>query len=218
MAIAFDSTAGQETAITTNVYSHTTSGTNRIIFIGFFTDGTSPAVTYAGNACTLISFKARPGNTDGQYLYYQINPTVGANNVNISATGATLISAASSSYTGAKQSGVPDASTTNSVTGAVTTLTTTLTTIADNSWTVLTAIADNRGLAAGTGSTLRTATGALNLQGIFDSNAPITPAGSTSMTVTFTTGSNVATVMASFAPAVVITAAVHNLSMLGVGG
>jgi hypothetical protein len=102
------------------------------------------------------------------------------------------LQAGAASYFNVNQS-APEVSATGSVTG--TSLTTTLTTLSDNDWTVAFAMAATSPT-AGAGTTKRVGS---NSYGMFDSNAPITPPGSTSLTVN-ATNSLITSVMAAFSP------------------
>ena len=204
MAIAFDAVTDGgfgTVAGTTKTFAHTCTGSDRILFVataggsGFTDDITG--VTYNTVAMTLVNKVKIPGDRY-IYLWYLIAPATGSNNVVVTtSTSGGFVGASATSYTGAKQSGQPDANTTNTVTGN--SLTGTLTTIADNCWTVLAGEQNGATPTAGTGSTLRTTSQNPEL---FDSNGAITPAGSTSMTITGSSGNGMALVMASFAPAV----------------
>lgn len=99
------------------------------------------------------------------------------------------------SYSGTGVTGIPDATTNNQTTG--TSLTGTITTIAASTWSTLYVLAGNGGLAASTGSTLR-GTITNTAVGIFDSNTTKNPAGSVSMSASFTSSSQVAYIMFSF--------------------
>ena len=198
MAIAFQTATngGSTNPGTSHTFAHTTStGSNRILFVlafggndgDFLTD-----CTYAGTSATLIDKSQEPGGGHFMYSFYQVAPATGANNVVITMSASKFISGGAHDYTGALQTGVPDAK----IEG-VGIFTTTLTTVADNCWTVLHA---NNGaeLTAGAGSTDRT-NSTISWE-IFDSNAVITPAGSTSMTFSGGTEANARTTMFSFAP------------------
>ncbi len=183
---------------------------NLILWVAVFGDsssGTITGVTYSSVAMTqlpTVSPKQVPGDRF-VYLFYLIAPATGANNIVVSAGTGTYIAAIASSYTGAKQSGVPDASANNSCT-ACTTLSTSVTTFADNSWIVL--ISKNANSAtetADTGSTLRRANASDAAFALFESSGdPVTPQGATSMSIKISTGFSAdhGLIMASFAPAV----------------
>lgn len=199
MAIAFDvasdngSLAGPATSVT---WAHTCTGSNRILFACFFgnTTDTVTGVTYNNVAMTFVN---KVSNTADRwiYVYMLVNPASGANNI-VASGSSSLWRGLGVSYTGAAQSGQPDASGTNSAT-AVTGLTGTITTVAANAWAILLGKTNNGDPAAGTGSTQREV-GEGNGIAIFDSNAGLT-AGSNSMAITSSLG-NDAVIMVSFSP------------------
>ena len=199
MALAFDAAVdGGSTTGTSRTFSHTCSGSNRLLIVGVRGGTTADGdvitgVTYNGVSMTKI-FGNEPLGNRWTYLYYLINPASGANNVVISASASINISGAASSYTGAYQSSQPDAYTNNS--SATSPLTTTNTTLIDNCWNVL-VVVSNTGQAASTGSTQRTIDGAGTF-GLYDTNGAKTPAGSVSMTVTALNFLN--SIMASIIP------------------
>lgn len=179
--------------------SHTCTGSNLVLFVWFFTNGTNDVtgVTYNGVSMTQIGAIQCPGDRF-TYLYYLINPATGANNVSITAsTGGWAISGIAISYTGCKQSWVPDASQTNTATAA-TSITNTVTTVANNCWTVW-VWHPNAGVTvtAWGGTTLRQNQASGISMG--DSNAALW-IGSTTLWVS-SSSRNWAWVMASFAPA-----------------
>jgi hypothetical protein len=220
MAIAFDAAAtGKAAAASSLTYAHTCTGSNLVLFVacalsGNPAGGTITGVTYNGVAMTSIASPIVIQSNVRTYLFYLIAPSTGANNIVISASQSGTIYGASSSYSGAKQTGVPDSS---STTGPVTTatITGTTTTVADNCWTVMCGFG-NSAVGASTGSTSR-GIATDGTQGIFDSNGLITPAGSHSMTVTNGSSDNGAVIIASFAPAVAAAATYRRRSLLGVG-
>jgi hypothetical protein len=201
MAIAPDATGGSRGTSTTSLtYSHTCTGSNLLLLVGGFLSAGDviTGVTYAGVSMTQLIKQITSVSSYGVYMYGLLAPNTGANNVVISASSSGVIDGSSTSYTGVKQTGLPDASIAND--SVLTTITTTLTTITDNCWTALYSAGD-RTPSASTGSTLRNSQsdGAL-----FDSNGAITPAGSTSMTITRAVGGSNGQVMISFAPAGVV--------------
>lgn len=199
MAIAFDASAGANTGVpaTSYTYAHTCTGSDRILFVGamiaLLTDSIS-GVTYNGSAATFIASAVQGPTAYYAKLYYLIAPSTGANNVVISSSLSGYIFGKSASYTGASQTGVPDASTTSTTTG--TSYTTSVTSIADNCWAVLYDAGDRQPVAS-TGSTLRKSG---PNDGIFDSNSAKTPAGSISMSLTRASGGGQGQVMATFKP------------------
>lgn len=218
--IAHDSSAhlGETTAT-----SQTTAFTNvsgDILFVGVVgavaVSNNITGVTYNGVSLTLVN-EIRVPSDRWVSLWYLINPATGSNNVVVSSSPSEYIQSDAITYSGAKQTGQPDASTTDSAT-SVTTRTTSVTTVADNCWTVMMSDPNNGGGTAGTGTVKRTERSTTG-QGLYDSNGPITPAGSTSLIVNFTSG-NYACVMASIAPAVAVGGAVTvapTLTLLNVG-
>jgi len=199
-AIAFDnaSSVNAGTGVTSLTYSLTVgSGTNRLLFVGVrILSLTTPTVTYAGASMTLVASATFNFGADECYLFALVAPTSGANNVVVTVSTSASISSAASSYTGALQSVTMDNSTTNNTAGTTATLT--LTTVADNCWTVaFSGGGSGTSISAGAGSTLRSNTG--QASGILDSNAPITPPGSTSMVINIAaTAKYQASLMVSF--------------------
>lgn len=219
-AIAFDvattSTAGTDTGKTT---SHTCTGSNLVLVShGFINTNVGySGMTYAGTAMTIVNsvFLSGTGRVEPWIL---VNPATGANNI-VTSIASNFNENIGTSYSGCKQTGQPDANTTNSGSTG-TTLTTSLTTIADNCWTILCAGTAGAGQTAGTGTTRR-AIGANVALAAFDSNAAITPAGSTNLaTVDTTDGTGQIHVMFSLSPAAAGGATVTpliTLPLLGVG-
>jgi DNA-binding protein len=182
--VAFDAaTNGGNSSTGTLTFSHTATGTNRILFVGALTTSSDDltGITYNGTGMTLID-KQKTNSDRWNYLYYLLNPDSGTHNVTVTSSG-NYIQAAAVSYTGVRQSSQPDAHTTNSETGS-TSLTTALTTVADNSW-IVSYTRSGGTAAAGTGLTERLSDGN---QGFFDSNGPLSPAGSHSTTMTVSGG------------------------------
>ena len=220
MALAFDASVdgGTTSTASTLSWTHTCTGSDRILIV---TDNeeadpvTITGVTYNSVAMTLIATSAGVASAGISQLWYLINPASGANTVTVTRTAtANRLVGGSSSYTGAKQSGQPDANTTEAV-SSVTSNAVTVTTIADNCWTVAGLDTSAGGVTAGAGTTLRQAV--TDGSAILDSNAAITPAGSTSLSYNMTSG-NTTVVMASIAPAVAAAAGGGNkMSMMGIG-
>lgn len=205
-AIAFDSatSAGTTAAETSFTFSHTVgaSGTNRILFVGVNTSSVQnlSSVTYNGQGMTLIDSYNETYNNSYAYLYYLVAPATGTHDVVITAPSSTWMHATAASYTGASQTGVPDAWTKSRTTSAAATFSPSLTTNADNSW-VVAMVVNSAGLAsgAGTDTTLRGTT----LDGgsmLLDSNGPVSPAGSRTLVGTSSGNAYWAGVIASFKP------------------
>lgn len=195
MAIAFDAATNSfsGTSGTSYTFSHTTSGSNRflVVYAGVPLTDIITGVTYAGVSMTL----AQKNQTSGDrwlYLYYLANPASGANNVVISSSGSDALLGSASSYTGVL--GGYDNSSTG--TGNASSITTTLTTVADNCWTAC-IVQTLDTVSAGSSTTARAQSGG---RGLYDSNAAITPAGSTSLHVTINSSQQFAWCMISFSP------------------
>jgi len=176
------------------------------------TDDNITGATYNSVAMTLLN---KQGVGDRwEYFFYLLGPATGAHTFTITAiNNPSFIGAVAASYTGVAQTGQPDASTMNN---GASPLTTTLTTVADNSWTIL-AARSTAALSAGTGSTQRQLWSNSTF-GLYDSNGPVTPAGSYGMTVS--AAAAIQAIMGSFAPAAGGAASVVTprlLALLGVG-
>ena len=203
MALAFDATAQGSTLPGDSItFSHTCTGANRILLVGVATNGDTSdvitGVTYNGVSMTRAATVVG-GAGHRVYLYYLIAPATGAHDVVVSASdSAHSLRAISASYTGAAQSGQPDASNTNTANPG-TSITTTVTTVADNCWTV-SFLSDNAAndLVPSTGVGAERAT-LSNVSSLGDSNADITPAGSNSHTWTFAE-QQVGSIQVSIAP------------------
>ena len=127
MALAFDAAAsGVGAGAGPFTYSHTCSGSNRVLFVKvtYYDNADSvSAVSYNSVAMTLV-----PSSTvsNGQYTvewYYLINPATGSNTVSVTMTGSVWdIGIASISFTGAHQTtpyGTPVTGTGSSTTPSV---------------------------------------------------------------------------------------------------
>lgn len=204
MAIAFNAANQQVVSGSlTNTIALSSSGSNRLVIAVIADDGKGTMdVTYNGASLTSILGVEDTSGFFKFHFFYLLNPDTGSNNLvatrGINTGDFYLIGA---TYTGIKQTGQPDASTTNAQT-AGTSQTTSITTVADNSWSMLLTGADSGNLAASTNSSLRGSI--LNgFFGFFDSNSAITPASSFSMSTTMNSGLRTA-IMVSFAPAIVV--------------
>lgn len=201
MAIAFDASAVATLVNpgTSSTWAHTCTGANGILFVGVFGDlgaaGHISGATYNAVAMTQIASIQVPGDR-WLYLFYLLNPASGANNVVVSAAASIAIQGMSSSYTGAKQTGQPDASSTNTQGGSsVSHLIGTLTTVLANCWTVAIYKSNAIVVAAGTGLARQNQNSTI----IFDSNAALS-IGSTTLQGNSNTNSSQAIIMASFSP------------------
>lgn len=200
IAIAFDAASGENaaSATTTLTYAMTVGTiTNGLLLVGMECSSATTAptsVTYNGSAMTLLTSTTWFFAGGKVYLYALLAPSGGAHNVVITFAGAQTFKSSAASYSGVFQSLTPDATATPT-SGSASSTTLTLTTVANNSWTF--AFCVDTVVSAGAGATLRT-TGASPSSGMFDSNGPKTPAGSTSETINFSTSGQFGAVMVSF--------------------
>lgn len=216
MAIAFDTTSNPaSTSSSPFTFSHTCSGTNRLLIVaveGNVTTDTITGVTYAGVSMTKLDSVQMPANR-WIYIYGLLAPATGANNVVITSTG-TFIGACSASYTGVKQSGLPDAITHNTTTG--TSLSTSLSSLSDNAWALALISGSGGATTVSTGQTVRVTDD--DGVSIIDSNAVIHPAGSTTVTFTQALASRpMGCIMMYMAPVVTASAVKPFRALMGVG-
>jgi hypothetical protein len=128
-------------------------------------------------------------------------PATGSNTVAINLGVSTTPLSIAISYTGVKKSGQPDATVFRRDAASDGSETYSVTTVADNTWSILVGHAENDPVTAATNSTQRAAV-ASNLFKVFDNSsvAPITPAGTSDMSLTFTLGDTTYGAQVSFAP------------------
>lgn len=200
--IAFDASAGGSAASTNNLTVAMTvgSGSNRALVVAV-TGASSDLVTSAtfnGVAMTLVNKTTPMDGSRYLYAFYLAAPASGAHNIVVSASGTSdFILAAAASYTGVSQSGQPEVNHPNEG------LTNVLTTLTNNAWTVLAAKNEAGNAVAGSGSTKRGGDGfGGDITCVFDSNGPVTPAGSNSMAFGPSGAFNSSSIMLSLAPAV----------------
>lgn len=207
-AIAFDavSLGFKNNPGTTWSVAHTITGSNTILWAGVWADSSNVVTAdYNGTAMTLgvqessVAIRTR--------LLYLAAPTTGANNINFTRSiNSGTVGNQNASYSGAKQTGIPDATATNT-TPTATPIATSITTVADNCWIVMQSSTwQVTTQSAGTNTTLRQAGSASvepNSIGLYDTNAAQTPAGSKTLNISYTgsTPGSVSISMASFAPA-----------------
>lgn len=204
MAISYDSSAQLETTSSSPSFNHTCSGSDRILFVYLIMKSTSVGVnsaTYNSSNMTLITSMQLGSTNTKMFLYYIIAPSTGTNAISFSLTSSVKLKILSASYTGAKQTSQPDAYGTVNNATTINSETASITTIANNCWTIMaggTEIDGGWDLTAGTGSHLITATS--YSAALFDSNAPITPAGSKSMTTDAGGAGQIGLIISSFSP------------------
>jgi len=205
--IALDTSTNGGSATATNLtYTHICTGLNLVLFVATVTntaDNTDyvTGVTYNGVTMSLVGSFASQG-LGGTKLWMLVNPATGSNSVSVTLSSAKEIHSVSASYTGALQTGQPDA-TNQSVTDPTSSLTVNTTIIADSCWLVSIA-----GVKAGSGQSPAASTNTTSRQsqtyvGIGDSNAAETPAGSFGQTWTVSS-TGLAVIAASISPAPVV--------------
>jgi hypothetical protein len=187
MAIAHDANASGLSASSPATFSHTCTGSDRILFVAAAsnTSETVTGVTYNGVSMTEVD-SVTAGAT--QHLFYLVAPATGANNVVVSTSGSVAVGS-SVSYTGVDQTSPIDATALGATAQTVTNYTASITSVADNSWSIMTSRTGNGYAWTGdTGTTVRNQpeTTYLGSGGMVDSGAAITPAGSDTLGVTST--------------------------------
>jgi hypothetical protein len=199
MAIAFDAATNGGIAETgTSVsFAHTCSGNDRLLLVAMQCYEEPTSIKY--NNVDMVQLVKSAYNSDLSYLeiWGLLNPSTGSNNVVLSGNNNywRLVSA---SYTGVKQSGLPDNFTSQVSASATNTLSKIITTVADNCWVAGTGCA--LVLSSVSGITQRGITSNAILD-IGDSNGAITPAGNFSMTANATVGTyKMSVAMVSFEP------------------
>lgn len=225
MAIAYGSItngAGGAARTTLSWTSPVVSGTDTIGIVSFYTEPTGggsgdlvTGVTWDGVAMTLGKKQLRGNNIGFNHIWYIINPSAGTKTVTVTTSSSSYIDGGFAQYyTGASQTGQPDASI-SKATSTTNTITQTITTVADNCWVVMGGISDNGGVSAGAGMTTRASQAGAFVAG--DSNSAKTPAGSYSMTMNGTGFGNQTIVMLSISPSASAAATPSTLMLTGIG-
>jgi len=215
MAIAYGGVSGgAATPGTSLTFSHTTTGDERVLFVGVYIASTSDlvsGVTYNGVGLTRVLAQQSSFDSHYQYMYILVNPASGANNVVVSASSSVNIYATAAHYTGAKQTGQPDNQGSHTSTVASTTWSDTLTPVANNCWMVASVRPDygRSDTAAGSGTTMRLLQS--NSIAWFDSNAAITPVAAKTLNYTATI-TRWTSIYATLAPPVVYSG--HRVTMI----
>ena len=198
MAIAFDaqSSSGTYSVATSLSWSHTCTGTNRVLIVA--ARGTSGAsdvitgVTYAGVALTKVGSSYKGSSDRWVSLWRLVGPATGANTITISASTSDILMGSSASYTGA---GSVSTTTTNATAAAALTVSTSYTTQAANAWVVATVGNDQAAATAGASTAVR---GSIS-SGIClaDSNAAVSSPSSRTLVINVTPAGTWATVAAA---------------------
>lgn len=184
-------------------WSHTCSGTDRLLVVGTtHANGASSltGITYNGVAMTMIAQQAGLANLINSALFYMINPPSGTHTITISGGGGSpTIWGAAASFTNADQTTQPDSFAQGQAQSGNPSLSTTV--VANNSMLVaIYNLLDNNAPNAGTGMTqLQIYQGSQS--GIFGYSGLGVGTGSQSMTVNAAGTDWYAGIMASFKPA-----------------
>lgn len=200
-AIAFDSSAtiAIDNTQSSQTYALTTTGSNRLLVVAAWVrtgDHSLSSITYNGSTLTATVNQQGYLNTDTVYMRHLIAPSTGANNVVQTYSGTGYAAGAATSYTGMKQSGQPDATTSDAGDGASNNFSLTLTTVADNCWMVGAWQPADGTCSAGSNTAIRATT----TDQIGDNGVAQTPAGSHSLNMVSCGNRVQAKVVASFAP------------------
>lgn len=199
--VDFDMSTQNSTTASSQTTSHTCTGTNRLLLVGVGSNTTSlsessiTGVTYAGVSMTKIAYIKHSSANNYVWLYALENPTSGANNVIVSASGSQKIEVGITSLVGAKQTVTLDSYASTQT--ASTTPTYTTTTVADYCQLLLTSWLE-RAPTAGT-NTLNISGSGIN-QNNFRSINAIDTAGSSSLTWTQSDSTRSTGIIASIAP------------------
>lgn len=205
MAIAFDAASGANYSAsgTTNTFSHTCTGSDRILFVVAAHHSTSPVssvtgITYASVAMTFLR-TYQSGNAEFD-LYYLVAPSTGANNVVITMDISDASVGIASSYTGVSQTSPIDVSGDGGPT-TTTAYSQSVTTTTDNCWSIMVGGAySGLAITAGANTVVRTQP-EVSLTGTFlaDTGSAQTPAGTDTIAVT-SSSQSFTTIMAAFKP------------------
>ena len=179
MSIARDSNSSIGISSASSLtWSHTCSGSNRILFVWGYVEGsnTLTGCTYNAVSMTQITFVTTSGRS--LYAYFLVAPATGANNIVLTNSGTSGMTGLAISYTGARQTGQPDSSGSANQGVGITAQSINITTVAANSWIAGGMVNDGGiGSAVGNGAYTKLATGGWNGTMVLDSNGPIvTPA------------------------------------------
>lgn len=183
--IAFDSSSNFPVAtVSSAMFSHITSGSDRILFVGVLVNANPgnnvTGATYAGVPMIQIGHHSFGGGNFGDYVFMLVNPALGDNNVVVSLDSAQNMSVQSVSYTGVRQTGQPDNLISYGPGGPTTGIVTnSITTVTDNSWLVEWNQPRTPVVSSG-GSVIRVSISG-QLGSFLDSGVPQTPLGSHSI-------------------------------------
>lgn len=208
MAIAYDTSVDGGNALAASLtYSHTCTGTNRIIFVAAGTiNGNTLTATY--NGVSMTSIESETAGTITTYFFYLKNPASGANNVVVTISAGSAgnsISAVSASYNGVRGNPTLDSTPSGTFANPGTTLSVVLTTVADNCWAISGGCAAAAGVTSGNATTtIRKNSSSTFGMWIADTNGVVHPAGSVTQKINCTS-EKVTMSVASFSPPIITT-------------
>lgn len=193
--IAYDavSNSGYQTLVSSLSWSHTWSGSNRMLAVDVsmlsVTD-TVTAMTYGGATCTFVGGQNVVGGT-GRVENWRIcqndsgAPATGANTISVTLSGSVACAGTAVSYTNVNQSSPTEGWNGNSGinAGSGTNATVAVTTVADKDW-VHAALATSQASGIASSQTDRNVVAGAAGTGANSDTGPITPAGSQTMTWT----------------------------------
>jgi hypothetical protein len=198
-AIAFDNASNPGfSGSNPNTMSFTTgSGSNRIMVCGFESNGGDDITAFTYNSVALTQINKQADSSGGMsFIYYLLNPASGSNTVSVTRSGSGNSNLACVTYTGAAQSGQPDA---NAASGP-NSHSVSVTTANDNDWIVVFgASRSDSNLTPSTGI-LNNYTGAGQFSFLGDTGA-ISPAAATTVAYSAGCGANCTINAASISPA-----------------
>ncbi len=201
MPIAFDAASHAENndGTASLTFSHTVSGTNRLLIVETTTNqpqNSVTGITYNGVSMTSVVGGFNAASVVIQ-MFYLIAPDTGTHNVVVTmANNTTGKAAQAASYTGVLQTGFPDATSTLTPL-AVSNTTQTITTMADNCW-IAWGVYSGGAITAVTNCVVRGQESTFFGCGLLDTNSAQTPAGLKTMVLSG--GGASGGIQASFAP------------------
>lgn len=219
-AIAFDnSTLGAFSVGTSRTISHTVnSATNGIVIISCWDAAGLDNITSASwNGAAATKIKSQLGTAIPEAsvsVWYAFATTTVTGNAVCTSGAADNIAIVAASYTGVKQSGQPDASSSTVQVAANVSYTGTVTTVATNAWVGMAAVSTGAQPTATTG--IMRQAGASG-EGYGDSNAAVSP-GVNTLTHHSSAGSQWVGVTFSLAPAVTAAATTASLTPVPING
>lgn len=223
-AIAVDATSDQGGAsgTTTATWAHTVGVTaNPILWVAAWNNSAGGARTfssasYNGTAMTSIGSDFSGGAGGYSELFYLLNPATGTHTISVTQSASGYFGGFAASYTGVKQVAPTGVATDHTQTTNPNQFP--LTTTDNNSWTIA-MVENNIGgtTTAGTSTVGRIQNQVTQNGGIFDSGAPITPAGTQNIKVTSTGATFVwVDIGAVMAPAVTVATSTRKIRGVGI--